>query len=119
MPNQLANRIEMAVECRQRNLMLDTERRDPQIVLGNRFARLFQAKPEPRINGGRRSRDIQNAASGDEHFDFGKILGDPPGIESAVSQFADDGNRKQELFDGLGKKRASLASKHGNCNARV
>lgn len=57
--------------------------------------------------------------SGDERLDFSKILGDTTRIESAVSQFADDGNWTQELFDGLGKKRTGLAGKNRNRNARV
>ena len=38
----------------------------------------------------------------DESFDFSEVLSTSPGIQSAVSQLTDNGNRKKEFFDGLG-----------------
>ena len=99
--------------------MLDAQRRDPEIVLGNRLALLFKSKPEPRIHRGRSRRDVQDLASGHEHFDFGKILHGAPGIESAVAQFADNGNWKQKLFDGLRKEIAGLAGENRYGDIRI
>jgi hypothetical protein len=100
--------------------MLDyAERRDPKVVLWNRLALFFETKAKSGIHGRRHGRDVQNAASVNQPFNFDKVLGAAPGIQRAVSQFADDGSRKQDFFGGLGKESTGLADQHGDSDARV
>jgi|SRR5665213_2968178 len=100
----------MRIARRKREMMFDADRRDPEIVFWNRLSLLFQRQPERGIDRRCGNRDIQHLAASDEAFDFGEVLGAAPGIQRAVSEFTDDGDRKNYLFGGRGKEGTGLVS---------
>ena len=80
----------MPVQRHERYSMLDAERGDPELVLSFRLA---LRQPEPCVYGGRGGRDVQDAASGDQPFNFHEVLSAALGVQCAVLELADDGDR--------------------------
>jgi len=109
----------MAVEAGQRHLMFDAQRRNPEIILWNRLAFPFQVKSQSGIHGRRCRRDVQDAASIGQPFDFSQILGGAPGIERAVAKFTDDRNRQEEFSDRVCEKGTGFAGQDANGDARI
>ena len=81
--------------------MLDAERRDPQVVLGNRLAIFFETKAKPCIHGGRRCGDVQDAAARSQPLHFDQVLGTALRLEFSApyrnSPMTDNG--KKDSFD--------------------
>ena len=80
----------MGIHCGQSYLMLDTERRNPQIIFRDQLALLSEQKPKPRIDLGRRRGDVQDPASTHEPLNFSEIVVGAARVESSVSQFPND-----------------------------
>jgi hypothetical protein len=57
-PLQAFNRVEVRVIRHERHLMLQAQRRNPEVVFWNRFALLFQREPKSRIDSGRGCCDL-------------------------------------------------------------
>lgn len=109
----------MRVECRQRDLMLHAERRDPHIVFWDRLALCLQSKPNGCIHGRCRGRNVEDAAPAEELLDVGEVLGSATGVQSAVSELSDNRYWKKKLFDGLREKRPCLPGENGNGGACI
>lgn len=118
-PLQLLKGIEMSVDGSKRHLMFDAERRDPEIILGNRCALPLQLKTKVGIHGGRLRSDIQNLASVYQPLNLGEVVGHAPRIQRSVSQLANHRRRKQELFELSRKEGAGLTGEGGNRDTRI
>jgi hypothetical protein len=114
---QPLNSIEVSVERRQGNAVLDAERRDPEIVFRNGLALLLQAKPKLRVGCGGRGSHVQHAATRHEAFHVGKVVDGAPGVERTVPQLPDHRSWQDNVVQGLSKEGAGLAREEGNRNA--
>ena len=81
----------MSIEGRERHLMRDAKRCDPEVVLWNRLAFLPQGEAQFGVDLGGGDRNVQDDAASDERFNLGEVLGRLPRIEGTVAQLATTG----------------------------
>jgi hypothetical protein len=86
----------MSIDSGQLDLMLDTESGNPGVILRNRFPLFLQTEPKPGIRDSHHRCDVQDTTSIDQPLNFGQILCAAPGVQSAISEFADNRNGQEE-----------------------
>lgn len=105
---------------RKYEIICDTNRRDPDIVLGNRSTSFSKAKTDHRIGPRYRLRHRSDLADCTERINFSQVLLPSPGPLGTKAEFSDHNDWKPSLV-GPGEKFINwhLAIQQGDGMVRV